>query len=269
MRIENTKYKINIPNQDEFGRTNGIFAVDKPVGKTSHDIVYEYRKKLNTKKVGHAGALDPFASGLLIILAGKATKLSNEFLGQDKEYIAELALGITTETLDPEGNELIFDQKNKGFSKEKINKALSSFTPSYEQYVPIYSSVKVKGKKLRKLARESEFYEIYDKNGESWVKFMKNNLEIADLEIPKKKVSIYEIELVEHLNKETSELRLYKDFEQKLIDKNMDSIESIKIRVKCSKGTYIRKLAEDIGKQLGTKSMLINLRRTQIGEIKL
>jgi tRNA pseudouridine55 synthase len=269
MRIENNKYKINEVIQDEFGRISGIFAVDKPLGKTSHDIVYEYRKKLNTKKVGHAGALDPFATGVLIILAGKATKMSNEFLGLDKEYIAELALGITTETLDPEGDKIIIDENITKLTKKKITEVIYKFTPSYQQYVPIYSSVKVKGKKLRKLARDSDEYVVYEKDNNLRVKFIKNEKIIDDIEIPKKLVSIYEIELLDHTKNINSEESLYKNFDKKLSEVGVENYEVIKIRVKCSKGTYIRKLAEDIGEALGTKAMLINLRRTQIGDIRV
>lgn len=256
MKIEN--YEVNKIYQDEFGRISGVFAADKPVGKTSHDMVYEYRKKFNTKKVGHAGALDPFASGLLIILVGKATKLSDKFLNMDKEYIADIAFGITTETLDPEGTIKISNEQVE-LDQELIKKSLQSFQPEYEQYVPIYSSVKVNGQKLRELARKNDSYEIYDDK----VKFIKEGNITKEIELPKKVVKIYEIELV----KNTEDLELADSFKKQMADLSIQQLNTITVRVKCSKGTYIRKLAEDIGDKLNTPAMLVGLRRTQIGEI--
>ncbi len=262
MRIEN--FEVNKIYQDEFGRVNGVFAVDKPIGKTSHDIVYEYRKKFNTKKVGHAGALDPFASGLLIILVGKATKLSDRFLSMDKEYTAEVALGITTETLDPEGLH-IEESNNQQYREDQISEVLRSFQPEYEQFVPIYSSVKVQGNKLRELARKNDSFIIEGEN----VKFFKNGEISKEIKVPKKIVKIYEIELIEKRSNTITNLGMSDDFKKRLEDLSISELNTFLIRVKCSKGTYIRKLAYDIGEKLGTKSMLVGLRRTEIGDIKI
>lgn len=266
MKIE-SNYEINKIYQDEFGRISGVFAVDKPEEKMSHDIVYDYRRKLNTKRVGHAGTLDPFASGLLIILAGKATKLSDKFLTMDKEYVAEIALGLTTETLDPEGNinkEKIINDEIK-LDINNVKSILNSFKPEYEQSVPVYSSVKVQGNKLREVARKSDRFEIENTR----IVFYKNNEIYKELDLPKKNVKIYEIELLESGYKDIKEFSLYKNFKEKLENASVEKLNYIKIRVLCSKGTYIRKLAEDIGEKLELPAMLIGLRRTKIGKIKL
>jgi tRNA pseudouridine55 synthase len=97
------KDTINQIHRDDLGKVSGIFLIDKPVGITSHDVVDSVRRIFHTKAVGHAGTLDPFASGLLILLVGKHTKKSDEYMGFDKTYEAEIAIGISTDTHDPEG----------------------------------------------------------------------------------------------------------------------------------------------------------------------
>ena len=104
-------------------------------------MVYRARRFFETKKVGHSGALDPFASGALIILAGKATILSDSFLGMDKEYIAGILFGVSTVTGDPEGRVQAFSLQPSAVSREQVEEVLKSFQPEYEQYVPVYSCV--------------------------------------------------------------------------------------------------------------------------------
>lgn len=262
-------YKINEKVVDEFGRISGVFAVDKKVGEFSHDIVYEYRRKLGTKKVGHAGTLDPFASGLLIILAGKATKLSDQFLHLDKEYEAQIAFGIKTDTLDPEGKIVGKKDIPEDFvSKEKIEDILRKFKQKYLQYVPIFSSVKVEGEKLRELARSSENFEYITDNGSLFVDFINDNGGRKRVVIPRKEVKIYSFEVKEISTKEVNELT-YSKFSQQLKDEGVQKFIVANIKVKCSKGTYIRKLAEDIGSELKLPAMLIELRRTSVGQISL
>lgn len=262
-------YVINEKVTDEFGRVSGIFAVDKKVGEFSHDKVYEYRRKLGTKKVGHAGTLDPFASGLLIILVGKATKLSDQFLNLDKEYVAEIAFGVKTDTLDPEGK--IVDRKEvpEGFvSKERIENVLENFMQKYLQYVPVFSSVKVEGKKLRELARNSENFEYVHEDGVLFVDFFQKNGDKKRVEIPRKEVKIYSFEILDVSTKEVKDLT-YTKFSQELSSEGIERLVVAKVKVKCSKGTYIRKLAEDIGEDLSLPAMLVELRRTSVGEISL
>ena len=150
---------------------NGIFIIDKPNGVTSRDVVNTIVKKFNTKKVGHTGTLDPIATGVLIICVGSATKLVDELTCNDKEYIASVELGTLTDTLDNTGKILKEEKCIK--TKEEIITTLNSFKGKYMQEVPIYSAVKIKGKKLYEYAREN-----------------------IDIELPKREVEISNIELV-------------------------------------------------------------------------
>lgn len=131
---------------------DGILVVDKPQGCTSHDIVDFIRKKFGLKKVGHAGTLDPMATGVLVILVGKYTKSSGSFLSADKEYDATLMLGATSDTGDAWGR-VEKSGDPEAFSKKEIEEAFSKFTGEVEQVPPSYSAVKFKGKKLYELAR--------------------------------------------------------------------------------------------------------------------
>lgn len=154
---------------------DGILIVNKPKGVTSRDVVNKVCKLLNTKKVGHTGTLDPLATGVLVLCVGKATKLVEVITANDKEYIAEVKLGILTDTLDTDGT--ILKEEKVSISKEELIKVLNSFKKEYEQTVPIYSAVKIKGKKLYEYAREGE-----------------------EITLPSRKVSIKTIELLEFNN---------------------------------------------------------------------
>ncbi len=253
---------------NEFGQNSGIAIVNKPKGITSHDVVYKARRKYETKKVGHAGALDPFAEGVLIILVGKSTKLSNEFLNLDKEYEADILFGISTDSADIEGRILETEFKvSLKLNKEDVIKELESFKPSYMQYVPAYSSVKVDGNKLRKLAREFEHKVIY-KNNKKVLELFKNNKLYKEIPIPQKEVQIYSIELISLQQKTLKQIKNEYDFEIKVKD-SPSKFNIAKVKIKCSKGTYIRSLAEDIGEKLNTKSMLVALKRTAVGDFKI
>ena len=151
---------------------DGILLVNKSSSYTSRDIVNIVSKKLKTKKVGHTGTLDPLASGVLVICIGKATKLVKLLSCDTKEYIAGITLGILTDTLDIEGN--ILKEENINISKNDILNALNKLKGKYIQEVPIYSAVKVNGKKLYEYAR--------------------NNIEV---ELPKREVEIFNIELLD------------------------------------------------------------------------
>ncbi len=151
---------------------NGIILIDKPQGITSRDVVNKISKILGTKKVGHTGTLDPIATGILVLCIGKATKISELITNYDKEYIAEITLGIETDTLDTEGH-IIREVKDISVTKEQIVDVLNSFKGKIKQQVPIYSAIKVKGKKLYEYAR--------------------NNKEV---ELPTRDIEIYNIELI-------------------------------------------------------------------------
>ena len=138
---------------------DGIILIDKEKGKTSRDIVNEVSKKLNTKKVGHTGTLDPIATGLLVLCVNKGCKLVELLTNHDKDYTAKVKIGIQTDTYDITGN-IISENKNFILDKEKLEKTLLSFNKEYKQTVPIYSSIKVKGKKLYEYARNNEKVEL-------------------------------------------------------------------------------------------------------------
>ena len=133
---------------------SGILIVDKEKGMTSRDVVNEVSKIFKTKKIGHTGTLDPLATGVLVITINKATKLNEIITATYKEYQVEAILGIKTDTLDITGN--VLKKENTNFKKEEIKKILNSFVGSYNQEVPIYSAVKINGKKLYEYARNDE-----------------------------------------------------------------------------------------------------------------
>lgn len=198
---------------------DGIILVDKPKDFTSRDVVNVVSKKLNTKKIGHTGTLDPLATGLLILTIGKATKISELITSDIKEYIATFKFGIKTDTLDITGN--IIKNEYKKIEKKDLINTLKKYNGTYLQEVPLYSAVKVNGKKLYEYARKNE-----------------------EVTLPKKEVTIYELDLLE--------------FE-----------EEIKIKCLVSKGTYIRSLIRDIGLDLGTYATMTSLIRTKQGNFNL
>lgn len=151
---------------------NGAIVVNKSSNMTSRDVVNVLCKKFNTKSIGHIGTLDPLATGVLVCLIGKYTKLSNILINHDKEYIASFKLGILTDTLDITGN--VLKEDNTIVNKDRITKVLNSFIGTYEQEVPIYSAVKINGKKLYEYARNNE-----------------------KIDLPKREVTIYSLELLE------------------------------------------------------------------------
>ena len=199
----------------------GFILVNKPVGITSFKLVYIIKKKLNVKKVGHCGTLDPLASGLMIVLVGKYTKLQEKFMKQDKVYLATIKLGIKTDSGDLEGK--LISQSDYSHIKEfDIKNALNSFIGKISQIPPMYSALKVNGKKLYELARKG-----------------------ITIERKPREITIYNIDFL--------------DFKK----------DTFSIRIKCSSGTYIRTLVEDIGKKINTDTVLINLVREEIGNYKI
>ena len=155
---------------------NGAFFIDKEINCTSRDVVNEIIKKVETNKVGHTGTLDPLATGVLVVCVGKATKLVNLLTCDNKTYEAEITLGIQTDTYDITGN--IIKEESVNIKDEEIKDAVNSFLGQYEQEVPIYSAVKVNGKKLYEYAR--------------------NNI---DIELPKRLVNISDIEIINDIKR--------------------------------------------------------------------
>ena len=199
----------------------GVINIYKPKGLTSHDVVGIIRKILKIKQVGHTGTLDPFAEGVLPICVGKATRLI-DFFDDDKEYLAKVQFGSATDTYDLEGKNT--KSSDKKVSETEIKSALEKFKGEISQTPPIYSAVKVNGKKLYEYAREGK-----------------------PVQIEPRKVTIYNIEL--------------KNFDEKY--------QTADILVKCSKGTYIRSIANDLGENLGCFGHLSRLIRTQAGKFTL
>lgn len=152
---------------------NGLLVVNKPKNYTSRDVVNALNKVFNTKAIGHIGTLDPLATGVLVCLIGKYTKLNNLLTMHNKEYIADFKLGILTDTLDATGR--VLDTSNNFIKKEKLVRALKKFKKTYMQEVPMYSAVKVNGRKLYDYARHDE-----------------------EVMPPKKRVTIYDIELLDY-----------------------------------------------------------------------
>ena len=164
---------------------NGVIIVDKEKGKTSFDEIRDIRKKYNIKKVGHAGTLDPMATGVLIILVGETTKLSDYLMNHDKEYIATLKLGKKTDTGDSEGK-IIEEKEIPNLSKENVQNVLNTFIGKSKQIPPMYSAIKVNGKKLYELAREGKEIERQEREIEIYsleiIKLIEENKKIAEIE---------------------------------------------------------------------------------------
>lgn len=204
-----------------------ILYFNKPLKWTSFDLVNKFRYKLSRKlkvkkiKVGHAGTLDPLATGVMIVCTGRATKRIDEFQYQTKEYVATLKLGETTPSFDLE-KEVDAVYPTEHITREMVEKVLQSFVGTIQQVPPVFSACKVDGKRAYELARKGE-----------------------EVELKSKTLVIDEMELLEcHL-------------------------PVMKIRVVCSKGTYIRALARDIGTALQSGAHLIALERTRIGDVTL
>lgn len=199
---------------------NGVILINKEKNCTSHDVVNKIKYIFN-EKVGHTGTLDPNATGLLPILIGKGTKLSYYLINHDKEYEVTLKLGERTETGDSEGNVIeVQDVKNEKLEETNVKHVLNLFLGKQQQIPPMYSAIKIKGKKLYEYARKK-----------------------IDVEIKPREIEIYNIEL-------------------KRIELNE---KLIYFKVKCSKGTYIRSLCEDIAKKLGTVGYMKELNRMKVG----
>jgi tRNA pseudouridine55 synthase len=215
---------------------DGILIIDKPVGLTSHDVVARVRRILKTKRVGHTGTLDPFATGVLVLLIGKATRLA-QFLDKDeKEYEAVVTFGFETDTGDRTGHKREDPSQNHlrdrvvesvdTLNPEAIENALFRFRGTIQQTPPMYSAKKIDGKKLYELARKGE-------------------------EVERKPVDVTIFQL-EAIAADPSE-----------------SNETLHLRVACTAGTYVRTLAEDIGRVLGIGAHLQELRRTRAGKFKI
>ena len=216
---------------------DGALIIDKPAGMTSHDVVALVRRILGERRVGHTGTLDPFATGVLVVLVGRATRLAQFLSGAEKEYEAVIRLGYATDTGDATGERLTTDftteaQRPTEIHREEIETALASLRGEIEQTPPMYSAKKIAGQKLYELARRGE--------------------EVERKAVP---VTVREFEAL------LSDGSLLKSKE--------DGASDVAVRVVCSAGTYVRTLAESVGERLGVGAHLSELRRTRAGQFKI
>lgn len=209
--------KINPDIPSLAAEEGAVLLFDKPLGWSSFKVIHEVRKRLGVRKAGHAGTLDPKATGLLIVCSNRKTKTIDSFMGLDKEYTGVFRLGQRTPSMDTE-TEVCEELPFEHITSADIEKAVQQFTGEIEQVPPMYSACNYKGKKLYELARKGK-----------------------TIERQARIVSIKEFEIT-----------------------NI-ALPFVHFRVACSKGTYIRVLADDFGKALGCGSYLVALRRTKIG----
>lgn len=199
---------------------NGVLLLDKPVGFSSNDALIKAKRLLNAQKAGHTGTLDPFATGVLPLCFGEATKFAQDLLDADKTYETVIHLGLTTATGDTEGE--ILERKDVNVSRQQIEPALAQFRGPIQQVPPMYSALKRDGKPLYEYARAG-----------------------ITLELEARTVTIHMLEFLDY------------------------QAPFLRLRVACSKGTYIRVLGEDIGAALGCGAHLQQLRRVQVGHLTL
>ena len=198
-----------------------VLLINKPYDWTSFDVVGKLRNILNIKKIGHAGTLDPLATGLLIICTGKMTKQIESFMGMEKEYTGTFVIGQTTPSYDLETP--VSEKKDiSSITPDQISTVIKSFTGKISQLPPLHSAIKVGGKRAYKFARKG-----------------------ATVELKPREVEVHEFEVTGI------------------------QLPEIHFRIVCSKGTYIRSLARDVGEALGVGAYLSQLCRTRIGEYKL
>ncbi|MBU0469801.1 MAG: tRNA pseudouridine(55) synthase TruB [Candidatus Omnitrophica bacterium] len=200
---------------------NGIVVINKPNGITSHDVVDSIRRKFRMKRVGHAGTLDPLATGVLVLLLGKATKLFDKFVSFDKAYRATMILGTKTISADTQG-EIIETKAFDHITKEQIKEVFERFKGDIEQLPPMVSAVKIGGKRLYALARKGIKVERKPRN------IRIDRLEIEEIDLP-----------------------------------------NVKFYMECSKGTFVRQLADDVGDALGCGACISHIQRTKVGPFNI
>lgn len=230
---------------------DGILLIDKPEGWTSFDVCNKVRHLSLTKKVGHSGTLDPFATGLLIVFLGKATKSIQYFQDGDKEYIGEMLLGEKRDTGDVTGkilNSKSEIRNNDQISKSKLEEVFAKYIGEIEQVPPMYSAISINGQRLYKLARKG-----------------------IEIERKARKINIYDLRLIGErvIGLDASLALEYRKIEDGQTSNNTFPTSNplpfpnpISFYVSCSKGTYIRQLVIDIGDDLGCGAYLSKLRRT-------
>ena len=207
------------PSLSSLGPHDGLLLVDKPSGPTSHDVVAQIRRRFRIPKVGHGGTLDPMATGLLVILLGKGTKISDRVMGHDKTYEGTFRLGVETDSQDADG-QIVAEKDAAAVTAAQVEEQFKLRLGDQMQLPPMVSAIKIKGVPLYKLARQGE-----------------------TVERPPKLVHVYRFELLGF------------------------SPPDVRFAVECTKGTYVRTLAHDVGQSLGVGAHLVQLRRTKIGQL--
>jgi tRNA pseudouridine55 synthase len=217
---------------------DGILIIDKPAGLTSHDVVARVRHILHKRRIGHTGTLDPFATGVLVVVVGRATRLAQFLSGDEKEYDAIIRLGFATDTGDITGNPITDSQQvaesthSSPWNESEIEAALASLRGEIDQVPPMYSAKKQGGQKLYELARRGE-----------------------EVERKPVRVCIHEFAPIKP--------------DGELMKDNLDGTFDFQVRVVCSSGTYVRTLAEDFGKRLGIGAHLAELRRIRVADLSI
>ncbi|WP_449540052.1 tRNA pseudouridine(55) synthase TruB [Ferdinandcohnia sp. Marseille-Q9671] len=206
---------------------DGILLLNKPKGMTSHDCVFKVRKLVKMKKVGHTGTLDPDVSGVLPICLGRATKIVEYITAANKTYVGEVTIGYSTTTEDSSGEKVNEKKVERPIVKDEVIKVLQSLTGEITQTPPMYSAIKVNGKRLYEYARKG-----------------------IEVERPSRKIVIHELTLLSDIQ-------------------HNDGTVTFRFQVTCSKGTYVRTLAVQIGEELGFPAHMSDLIRTASGEFTL
>lgn len=199
-----------------------MVLVDKPAGWTSHDVVALARGALSGTRIGHAGTLDPFATGLLVLGIGKATRILEYVVGLTKTYEARALLGAATDTLDPEGERILEDDDWRGLGHDRLSGALTGMTGRLMLTPPRYSAIKVRGVPAHRRVRRGEKVELTARTATV------HSMELLDVDLPE-----------------------------------------VRFRVECSSGTYVRSLAAEYGRRLGTAAHLTALRRVRVGDFRV
>lgn len=211
---------------------SGVLIIDKPGGITSHDVVDRVRRALGLRRVGHCGTLDPFATGILVILLGRATRLQRFLVGQDKVYHGRIRLGYATDTQDATGKPRHAEGASNPVVDDRIPETLMSFLGEQQQVAPMYSAKRVEGERLYRRARRGE-----------------------EVERKPHRVEIHRIDLLER--------------DGGSFCHNADGTVDLDVEIACSAGTYIRTLAHDLGERLGCGGHLHQLRRIRSGSFDL
>jgi tRNA pseudouridine55 synthase len=209
----------------------GALIIDKSAGMTSHDVVARVRRILKTRRVGHAGTLDPFATGVLVVCVGAATRLTQFLVGLDKQYGAVIRLGYATDTHDGTGKPVTPVVTSNTLRVQDIAGVLEEFVGPQLQVPPMYSAKKVGGQRLYRAAREGR-----------------------EVDRPASRIDVYSLSL---------------DCENRGLVENSDGTKDCAVRIHCSSGTYIRRLAHDIGVRLELGAHLVELRRESVGPHRL